>query len=95
MAEAPQYRHDCSECVFLGRVCDEDGQFRDAYAHAREGRRSIEILGRYGDEPSSFGGPYLWPASTRSLPVWGQRAAAILEARLVELFLKEQKGARR
>ena len=51
------YKHDCSECTYLGTFIPYDKTFQpitkyDLYAHKRE--TMVELIARYGNNPSDY-----------------------------------------
>lgn len=53
----PIYKHDCSECEYLGTFIPPDDKFQpiteyDLYAHLRE--RMVELIARYGNNPPDY-----------------------------------------
>lgn len=57
----PLYKHDCTECLFLGDLLktsfdEKNGilnvKYFDLYAHTREG--SVEFIARYGDKADEY-----------------------------------------
>jgi len=53
----PIYKHDCSECKYLGTYTPTDNTIQpiaeyDLYAHLRE--KMVELIARYSDNPPDY-----------------------------------------
>ncbi len=53
----PIYKHDCSECEYLGAFVQTEDKYQpmakyDLYAHKRE--TMVELIARYGDSPPKY-----------------------------------------
>ena len=55
----PIFKHDCDECIFLGRYVKSDGRCYDLYFHVRETLGMSESLGRYGDDGPDYISEYV------------------------------------